>query len=376
MISHFIGKHIQKRERGCSVDDAHKKESLLCFAHAVCRALLILLAAWICVRLMLPFLLGLAVAWLLRPVVRYVTRHSGMGKRGACIAAAALFYGALAVAVWLLGLLLFAQVQVLGERLPALYEGSVGPFLQDFGARLTGWLVRLLPHTGMGVEEVFRALNEALRGVALSASQWAVDLLAKLAAGIPAFLLALTFTILSSVIICVEYERVCAFVLRQIPQRLHGTALGARDFLAKTLLRTLRAYLLLSLITFAELLAGLWALRIRNAAAIAAAIALLDLLPVLGSGTVLLPWAVYLFLAQNYLGGGGMLALWILISAVRQVLEPKILGDETGQHPLVTLIAMYAGLRLAGFWGLLLMPVACLMVEHLQQEGAIKLYRQ
>ena len=358
------------------MDEHGKKKFLLDAAYTGCRVLLLWAAFQFGGKLLLPFLLGFIVAYLLRPAVRFFVRHSGISVRGGAVVAAVLLYALLAVAVWLAGLFLFAQAQAMAKELPLFYKQAVEPFFTDYAMRLTRWMTRILPHFGGSVEEVFAALGTAMQNAFLSVSDWLIKLVSGIAKGIPTFLLGLLFTIFSSVLISMEYERVSAFVLCQIPKRLHGVIVNARNFLVKTLSKALYAYLLLAAITFAELLAGFWLLGIPRAVTAAVIIALLDLLPILGSGAALIPWGIYLLLAQNYFAGVGMLILWVVLAVVRQIMEPKIVGDRIGQHPLVTVTAMYAGLRLCGFWGLILFPVACLLLVYLQQNGVIRVYKQ
>ena len=187
--------------------------------------------------------------------------------------------------------------------------------------------------------------------------------------------LTLVFTILASVIICVDYTGVTNFVMRQIPERLHTAVLEVRNFLAGTLLKICKAYLILAGISFAVLVAGLWLLGQQNFVTIAAIIAFLDMLPVLGSGMIMIPWAVFLIATGQQYTGLGILLLWVVVTAVHEFLEPRVLGRQIGLHPLATLSAMYLGLKLAGFGGLLVMPVACLLLQHLHEKGYLRLYK-
>ena len=130
----------------------------------------------------------------------------------------------------------------------------------------------------------------------------------------------------------------------------------------------LRVYFLLFLMTFTELLIGFMILGRSYAFLLALFISAMDILPVLGVGTVLLPWAAFLFLAKDFHGAIGLLILWGVITVVRQVLEPRLIGESFGMHPLVALIALYAGLRLFGFAGLILGPAVAVFLRLLLQE--------
>ena len=117
-------------------------------------------------------------------------------------------------------------------------------------------------------------------------------------------------------------------------------------------------------ITFAEVLPGLWLLGVERAALISLAIAVIDALPVFGAGAVLIPWAAAALLLGDTPLGLGLLILWGVVTLVRNCVQAKLLGDQLGLHPLVTLMAIYAGWRLASVAGMVLFPMAALLVQQ------------
>ena len=131
----------------------------------------------------------------------------------------------------------------------------------------------------------------------------------------------------------------------------------------------LRAYLLLFLLTFSEVLIGLLILRQHYAFLIALLVAVVDILPVLGAGTVLIPWAIALLLFRQYSLGFGLLILYGVITIVRQIVEPYALGSRLGLHPLLSLLSMFTGFQVFGIPGMLLGPgVAMLIREYLRTD--------
>ena len=101
---------------------------------------------------------------------------------------------------------------------------------------------------------------------------------------------------------------------------------------------------------------------------IALLIAIFDILPVLGTGGILLPWTVILLVMKNYPMGIGMFALYIIITIIRNTLEPKIVGKQIGLHPLATMISLYVGLKLMGFWGMLIFPTSLAIISSMKKE--------
>ena len=143
------------------------------------------------------------------------------------------------------------------------------------------------------------------------------------------------------------------------------------DFALNTCRRVIKAYLLIMLITFAEVSVGLWLLRVDVFLVVGLLIAVLDILPVLGSGTVLIPWGVYSLLSGRTALGVGLLVLYATVTLVRTLIEPKILGGQIGLCPLATIISMYAGLRLWGVGGMILAPMAATILAHLARNGRL-----
>ena len=137
----------------------------------------------------------------------------------------------------------------------------------------------------------------------------------------------------------------------------------------------LRVQGLLSVITFGELLLAFLLLRIPHALAAAAVTAVIDALPVLGSGTVLLPWAGWCLLSGEAARGLGLLAAYGIITSVRSAIQARLMDRHMGLHPVVSLITVYMGWKLCGLAGMILFPLAAVVIRRLNDAGVIHLYR-
>ena len=124
---------------------------------------------------------------------------------------------------------------------------------------------------------------------------------------------------------------------------------------------------MLFVVTFVELWIGLSILKIPYSLAIAFGIALFDLMPVLGTGGILLPWTVIALVTGNYGMALGVGLLYIVITVIRNSLEPRIVGGEIGLHPLATLVAMILGLGLMGLVGMLLFPITLVALTNIRK---------
>ena len=217
------------------------------------------------------------------------------------------------------------------------------------------------------------SLEELLQNTVTTLSRRVVGWLGGLASSLPSIIFTLTFTVLSTIFFLQDYAGITGFVVRSLPGRLLRPIVESKRYLLGAVQKVLFAYFCIMLITFGEIALGLWLLRVPYFAAIAFAIALLDILPFIGSGLFLIPWGLYHLLISRQLAlGAGLLLLYAVVTVVRMWIEPKIVGGRIGLHPLATLTAMYAGLKLFGFWGLLLAPLGTTLLLHLRQGGYLR----
>ena len=130
-------------------------------------------------------------------------------------------------------------------------------------------------------------------------------------------------------------------------------------------LKYLKAQLIIGGIIFALLLTGFLLLKIDYAFLLAIITALVDVVPVLGTGTILIPLALYNFLTQNISLGWGIVVLYGIALLARQLCEPKIVGEKLGIHPLATIFSIYIGMKLFGILGLVFGPITTIFIKNL-----------
>lgn len=315
-----------------------------------------------------PFVAGFALAFCLRPAVKWMQRRCGASRRVLSITVMALFYAVLGVALVLAALRCALWAQQALAALPAFYRTAIQPTLQAAQQALHRLAQQLSPSLAPMIQQAGQGLSSAAGQWVASFSGQAVSNLARV---LPGFLLRATLCVVSSFFFAADYDRIAAFCVRRLPGRWQAAVKKLHRISGQTLARLARAYLLLMAITFAEVWAGLWLLRVPGAAGWAALTALVDLLPILGSGSVLVPWAVIQLLAGRWTMGLGLLLLFGVLSTVRQILEPRLVGIQLGLHPLAALISMFAGLELFGFWGLVLCPLALTAAVQLSRAETL-----
>lgn len=323
----------------------------------------------------MPFLLGFLIALAFRPLIRLLAEKTKINKRVAAFLIILLGYGLVSFLVWLLGNYLFQNIKEFCLNLPNFYTQEIAPFLGTANQGLLDFSERFSPDIAAQVGDTLSSMLEGLQSSLIDLSTGVLSSLAGASTKLPLMLISLVFTILSSLFIGMDYDNVMNFIKRQIPEKSKAMLIDIRSYLGKTLASYLRAYLILMAITFIELSVGFLALRVHNPFGIAAMIAIADALPVLGTGTVVLPWAVISLLQQRFYLALGLVLLYLIITAVRQFIEPKVVGDQLGLPPLVAIICIYLGFIWFGIKGAILFPITMNIILCLHRAGKIHIWK-
>lgn len=299
---------------------------------------------------LLPFLLALGLAMLLEPLMEQARRRLRL-KRGFTAAVVTLvLVGGLLAALIVVLVQAVEQALALLSSLPEMLAG-LPEALERVQARVSDFCAACPEGLRRWAEGALADLPQLASSLAGQASSAALRGLSSLMAALPGLFLACGTTVLAVFFTLTAYPQVMAFLRRQLPVRWRGRAGGVKASVLDTLGKWLRAECILLLVTFLQLLAGLVLLRQEYALLLALLIALIDALPVFGTGTVLLPWAAVLCVAGDVPRGIALAALYAVIAVVRSVLEPKVMAAQVGLPPLVALAAMYVGFRVMGRGG-------------------------
>ena len=341
------------------------------------RLVLLLLFVWACalwgaalVSLFAPFLLAGLCAWGLSPVVKWLHKRFKLPRRVLALGVLVLAFVALG---WLLWTLCSALVREIGS-LAGDWEGLVAS-LQAMVDHMGGLFSRgidLLPPSAQdtaqaSVAQFFQWLDTAIPRLL----SWALDYTTALATALPSFAVGLVVFVMASYFLMADYPRLRASVADKLPQ-------GPRYFfsLVKRAATAgfggyIKAQLVLSVGVFFILLAGFLLIRQSYALLLALGLAVLDFVPILGAGTAMVPWAVVDALTGDYRHALGLMAVWGLVALFRRLGEPKILAGQTGLSPLLSLVSVYVGMRLAGVPGMILAPILCLVCLNLCRSGVL-----
>ena len=321
--------------------------------------------------ILMPFVIGFVIASIVQLPLNALHLK---GRRRTKFAAIALCLGFYALLVW--GMVFFS-VKVIGEisnfaaEVPDLFYDYLYPLIWDIG----DWVQNILEPIDMTlaqlVNEVGKTAASTLAKYATELSGWAVKTLATGVVGIPGTLVTIIVTIVSSFYIAADYRTVVEFLKQLIPAAHREKVVQVVAYAEHAVVVYIKSYLVLMVLNFAELWLGFWLLDIPYKLALSLGIALFDLLPILGVGGILMPWGTIALLMGKLKVGLGIWGLYLLITAVRNAVEPKFVGQQIGLHPLATLVAMVVGLKLAGLAGMLLLPISLVAFTRLRR-GAPK----
>lgn len=313
-----------------------------------------------------PFLAAGGLAWLLEPLVGRLEGRCGLPRRwGAALcvlAAAVLLVGAAVLLAWRL----WYELTLLAGRLPELLTLAGG-----WAERAEAWLYRLFVALPAQLREPARqGVEEGVRWV-LALPGWLGERLiagaVQLLTGLPGAGLFL-FTAFLGTYFLLAGRPGLRSAAKQLPpawQRVLGRWGRAAGRAAGSWLRVQG---LLMLLTFGQLAVGLLLLGVGPGVLLAGIIALVDALPIFGSGIVLLPWSLGALLTGRVPLGLGLGGLYLLVTLVRSALEPKLMGKRAGLPPLAALVCLYVGYQAFGIPGMILAPVGALVARELWWE--------
>lgn len=337
---------------------------------AVILALVYLCLKYVAVWVM-PFLIGFLIAYALKPIVEFLHRKCKGNRKVWAILVIIIAYGILGLLLWLVGSRIVISIVRLFEMLPSAYANNFEPALAKINNMTSEFLSGLTPTISDTLDSIMNALKDFVINTSKSAVSW----LAHASARLPSFLLALLFTIMSSVFISLDFGRIRSFIVKQLPPKYIGWLYDAKSYLTDTVLKYLRAYLIIMSITFVELSIGLTILRVENSILVAMLIAFVDIFPVLGTGGIVIPWIVIEIIKGNYSLALGLLIMYVIITVIRNIIEPRIVGQSIGLHPLLTLMSMYVGLVNFGIVGMIGLPVLLMVAINFQESGKIRFWK-
>ncbi|MDR1892742.1 MAG: sporulation integral membrane protein YtvI [Oscillospiraceae bacterium] len=318
-----------------------------------------------------PFAIGALVAVALQKPIDWLTRKTKFPRAVWALGLSALTFTVLGVVAFFTASRLFAELINFFKTLPN-YAPALQNWLSGVSERLQNALSEFPPDM---VNQMTDSLVKAPTNIANNLAAWSGGLAGRTVLELPNLLISVIITVVATCFVTKDYHEITAFFRRQIrPQRWEIIS-EAKSYFVTNTLKMLRGYIFIMFITFVELALGLSMLRVRYAVVIALLISLLDILPVLGTGSILIPWGIISIAMGDYFTGTGVLVTYGVVTVVRYIAEPRIIGRQVGLKPIVTLFAMYIGLRFFGLVGLFGFPITLIIIQNMQDSGRFRIWK-
>lgn len=348
---------------------------LITFAYYAVIAALAYVVLRYALPMLAPFVIGAAIAYLLRFPIRFLHRKAKLPYKGAAILVVLLFFGLIGTALVLAGVKAINWLVDAINLLPTMYTTHALPFFAEVTQNLEKIFIDLDPDTLSTLENLAQKALDSAGSLISSLSGTAVSALSGAAVSIPGLFLKLVLLIISTFFIAIDYETIKAFLVRQLDDKTHNLLWEIKNYVGGTLWVCIRSYAIIMTLTFVELSIGLSIVKIDHAVIVALLIAIFDILPVLGTGGIMIPWTVLTAIQGDFRLSLGLLIIYIVITIIRNIIEPKIVGGQLGLHPVVTLSSMFAGAQLFGVIGLFGFPIGLSLLRHLNDRGVIKVLK-
>lgn len=336
--------------------------------------LAVFLSVWLFSRFLLPlvfpFLLGTLLALAAEPMTAFLNKKLHVPRGVSAGIGVGMAFCILAMIVLLLCAFLVRELGNLSGILPTLEETARSGI-----SLLQVWLLDLTAYSPQSIRPLLQENISSLfsDGAALvnKGFHFLVGFAGNFLSHIPDSALSLGTALISGFMISAKLPKIRRWILRRLPREKLRPLLETAKRIKAAMFGWLLAQCKLMTMTMMILMLGFTILRIPYGPLWAAAIALVDALPVLGTGTILLPWAVICLLQQDSARAVGLVGTYVAASLTRSLLEPRLLGRHLGLDPLVTLMALYAGYKLWGVGGMILAPMlAVAAIQILPQSGS------
>lgn len=319
---------------------------------------------------LMPFIFGFVIAFTLKPIVRKLNTAFGENKI-ASIIVIVLFY----VLILLLLTWLVIGVIALVQHYIPIVESYISRTILPMAMEMFEWVENLIGEIDPRISGIIAAgldrLAESLQGILQVVSATMLTWVTNLLTSTPRLMLNILIAVISSFFFSIDYQLIVNTVLDILPKRASYLLMESKNLLGVLLGKYAVAYAKLLSLTFVELSIGFLILRVNNPILLAAAVSLVDILPVLGTGTILIPWAIYELILGTFSLGIGLFILYIIVMVVRNTLEPRVIGKQIGLHPILTLVSIFAGMKMWGFWGLFVGPLMVTVLKTLHDEDKL-----
>lgn len=315
-----------------------------------------------------PFVIAMIVSYINEPVIRLLEKFK-ISRKVAAIISLLVTMSALGFGITIGIIKIYDELTVLQKNITT-YSNEISTQINDLIYKATNFYNALPVEVTDTITKNLQSLSATITGLITAIIQYVINTVSS----IPKLTVFIIVTILGTYFISSDKKAISSFFYRQLPFAWRKRMTGLKKDTIKALIGYFRAILILMGFTFIEVSIGLFILNVKYAFLIALMVGLAEAIPIVGTGTVMLPWILWHVFTGNMTLAFGLAILYVLGILIRQIMEPKIVGSQIGLHPLVTLLAMYIGLEFFGVIGMFIGPISIIIVKNMQDAGVLKLW--
>ncbi len=322
-------------------------------------------------RLIAPFIVAWIFSCILNPFVTWAHRQLKLNRGVGSIISMLTILSALVTLIYAIVRKLWLQIIGLARDLPY-YSNNVIEGFNAFEEKLSA-IFKMVPATQAlsNIDTLIAQFLKSLSSVITSV----IPNVYEAVAAVPDVVIFIIITLLSTFFMTKDHYYIKGFVKAQLSDTIIDKVVVMQEGLVQAIGGYVKTQFILMSITFTICLVGLFILGQPYTLLLALVIAIIDALPVFGSGTILLPWGFYNIIVGNYSLGLGLIIIYGVIFIVRQTMEPRILANQIGVYALVTIMAVYIGYKIIGIFGLIIGPAIVVIIQMLQNVGAIPKFK-
>jgi sporulation integral membrane protein YtvI len=326
--------------------------------------------------LLSPFVLALIFAWMLNPGVRWIQRRTGISRKAVSLVLVVLVFAVIGGVLFGLGWIAVDQVRSLFDNQQSVLDDLLDGIVRVVNS-LEGWLTGLGGIVPKGVlttsGDLINAIMDWVQGLDLPG--WLTEMAGQapsMAANLSGFAVALVVFMMASYFITGDYPRLRFELTERVPLVARDFCRSVKDIFMSAFGGYIKSQLILSTGVFLILAVGFLLMRQPYGLLLALGLAVLDFIPIIGAGTVMVPWAVVDMVLGQYSEAAALMTVWGVIVLFRRFAEPKVLGDQTGLSPILSLVGIYLGMKAGGVLGMVVGPLLLLVCINLAKLGIFR----
>ena len=321
-----------------------------------------------------PFVIAALITFMLKRPIDNFSRSFNLPRRGTAGLMVILFYATTSILLTWGVIHVFWTLFNWMSDIPSRYANNIEPAIENLLKWYEARVASLAPNSVSYLEQLSTDILGKISEIIVYISKQAIILAQSLALSIPTFIIGAVFCIVATVFMSLDFPRIKHFILNQFTYENQRILLDSKRYIVQTFQRILTSYALIMFITMTELYFGLTVIGIKDAMGLSLLIAMFDILPALGTGGIMIPWILIEMLNQNYNLSLQLLIIYVIITLVRNFIEPKIVGNSIGLHPVLMLMSIFLGVSIFGVLGILIMPFMLIVLKRLNDSGRIHIF--